>query len=1161
MLKKSIFRTIKSSLGRYFAILAIIALGIGFFAGLRITEDTMHKTADTYLNELNLYDFRLVSTLGLTKADVDSFNELKGVDKAYGSVSADVIALTTDGSDSVLHAHTLLDGINGIDLQAGRKPEKPNECLVDALYADKDMIGKTIMLSKSNSEDTFDTFAYDEYIVVGLVNASEYINFQRGTTALSNGKASGFIYLLADGFSTDYFTEIYLSLPQSYEIHSEEYENAIDEIKPSVEALLTERADIRFEGIYNDAKAELDDAKATLDKKKIELDDGQKEIDDGWTTYRNEKAQVEKDLADSKAKLDTARTELDKNWTLLETDKKDPSAAIPEVQTQLALQEQVLNAAEEEYKTNYAAYEKGVEEAKTKFAYIENELNDAQKEIDDGWTTYRTEKANVEKELTDSKAKLDTARAELDKNWALLEAAKKDPSAAIPEVQAQLALQEQALNAAEEEYKTNYAAYEKGVEEAKTKFAYIENELNDAQKEIDDGWTTYRTEKANVEKELTDSKAKLDTARAELDKNWALLEAAKKDPFSAIPEVQAQLTLQEQALNAAEEEYKTNYAAYEKGVQKAKTEFVKIEKELNDAQKEIDDAKPEIEKAEKKIANGETDLATLEKPTTYVLDRTTNFGYASFENDIQIVSGVSKVFPLFFFLVAALVCITTMTRMVGEQRTQNGVLKALGYKNIAICSQYLVYAGSASVLGCIIGFLLGSKFMPMVLWEVYHIMYSIDRPAEFIFDTNMFIACLVLYLVCMLGVTYFVCRKDLRTSAAGLMRPVAPSAGKRILLEKIDFIWKPMKFLHKVSVRNIFRYKKRMIMMMIGIGGCTALLIAGFGIRDTIQPIVDNQYGEINLYDATASFLNEPTEEQEIAFRESVKDMTTGVVLVHSGSMDMITKKSTKPVETVAFAEDMTAFVNLHRGKESIVFPKKDEVVINNNLASKMSVSVGDIVTLRDSNYKELTVTVSGIYDNYIGDIVYLSSDTYKDTPKINTAYLNFKDGIDEHKAGADVLNMDNVAAVSIVNDYKETVSSMLDSLNLIVLIVLVCAGALAFIVLYNLTNITITERVREIATLKVLGFHRGEQNSYVFRENIILTIISSIVGIPGGIALLHYTMSQITMDGFYFGVRLAAPSFLWALGLTLLFTIIVDLVLTKKLKKINMAEAMKSIE
>ena len=955
MLKKSIFRTIKSSLGRYLAILAIIALGVGFFAGLRITEDTMHKTADTYLDELNLYDFRLVSTLGLTDEDVDSFNNLKGVDKAYGSVSADVITLTADGSDAVLHAHTLLDGINGIDLQAGRKPEKPNECLVDALYAGEDMLGKTIVLSKSNSEDTFDTFAYDEYTVVGLVNSPEYINFQRGTTALSNGKASGFIYMLADGFSTDYFTEIYLSLPQSYEIHSEEYENAINEINPSVEALLTERADIRFEGIYNDAKAELDDAKATLNEKKTELADGQKEIDDGWATYRSEKAKAEKELADSKAKLDAARTEL--------------------------------------------------------------------------------------------------------------------------------------------------------------------------------------------------------------DKNWGLLEAAKKDPSAAIPQVQAQLSIQEQALNAAEEEYKTNYATYEKGVKDANAEFAKTEKELNDAQKEIDDAKPEIEKAEKEIADGEADLAALEKPTTYVLDRSTNFGYASFENDIQIVSGVAKVFPLFFFLVAALVCITTMTRMVGEQRTQNGVLKALGYKNFAVCSQYLIYAGSASVLGCVIGFLLGSKFMPMVLWEVYHIMYSIDRPAEFVFDTGMFIACLVLYLLCMLGVTYFVCRKDLRTSAAGLMRPVAPSAGKRIFLEKIGFIWKPMKFLHKVSVRNILRYKKRMVMMIIGIGGCTALLLTGFGIRDTIQPIVENQYGEINLYDATASFLNEPTDEQEIAFKDSVKDITTDIALVHSGSMDMIAGNTTKPVETVAFAEDMTAFVNLHKGEESVAFPKKNEVVINNNLASKLGVSVGDTVTLRDSDYRELTVTVSGIYDNYIGDIVYLSADTYKEAPKINTAYLNFKDGIDEHQAGADVLNMDNVASVSIVNDFKETVNSMLDSLNLIVLIVLVCAGALAFIVLYNLTNITITERVREIATLKVLGFHSGEQKSYVFRENIILTVISSIVGIPLGIALLHYTMSQITVDGFYFGVRLALPSYLWALGLTLLFTIIVDLALTKKLKKINMAEAMKAIE
>lgn len=955
MLKKSIFRTIKSSLGRYFAILSIIALGVGFFAGLKVTESSMHKTADTYLNELGLYDFRLVSTLGLTDEDVNSFNNLDGIDKAYGSVSSDVITLTEDGSDTVLHAHTLLDGINGVDIIEGRKPEKPNECLLDALYVSENMLGKKITLSKSNSEETFDTFAFDEYTVVGLVNSSEYINFQRGTTALSNGKATGFVYLLSDGFTTDYFTEIYLKLPGTYEIHSKEYEDAIDKIEPTVKALLEDRADVRYESIYNDAKAEIDDAKKMLSDKKTELADGQKEIDDGWKSYR--------------------------------------------------------------------------------------------------------------------------------------------------------------------------------------------------------------TEKAMVEKQLNDTKAQLDAARTELDKNWSMLEAAKKDPSATMPQVQAQLIAQEQALSAAEQEYKTNYAAYEKAVSDAKEGFAKTEKTLNDTQKQIDEAKPEIEKAEKEIADGEADLAVLEKPTVYALNRGSNFGYASFENDIQIVSGVAKVFPVFFFLVAALVCITTITRMVGEQRTQNGVLKALGYKNTAISSQYLIYAGSASALGGVIGFFLGTKLLPMILWEVYHIMYSIDRPAEYVFDVGIFAFCLFLYLLCMLGVTYFVCRKDLKTSAAGLMRPAAPSAGKRIFLERIGFIWKPMKFLHKVSVRNILRYKKRMVMMMIGIGGCTALLIAGFGIRDTIQPIVENQYGEINLYDAMVSFLSEPTNEETKAFRETVKDFTSDATFVHSGSMDMIFSGETKPVETVVFSEDMTAFVSLHSGENAVAFPKVNEVAVSHGVAKKLGLSVGDTVNLRNGEHKEIIVTVSGIYDNYIGDIVYLSAETYETAPELNTVYIKFKDETDEHKAGATLLNMDNVAAVSIINDMKETVSGMLDSLNLIVLIVLVCAGALAFIVLYNLTNITITERIREIATLKVLGFHAGEQKSYVFRENIILTVISSIVGIPFGIALLHYTISQIKVDGFYFAVRLAAPSYFLAIGLTLLFTIIVDLALSKKLRKINMAEAMKAIE
>ena len=823
MLIKSIFRTIKSSFGRYMAIFSIIALGVGFFAGLKITESAMHKTADAYLGELGLYDFRLVSTLGFTGEDVDHFQNLDGIHKAYGSVSADVITLAEDGSDAVLHAHTLLEGINGVDLVEGRLPERPDECLLDALYVPKSILGQKLVLSQNNTLKTFDVFSYDEYTVVGLVNASEYINFQRGTTALSGGKATGFIYLLEDGFETDYFTEIYLSLPHKYEIHSTAYKNAIKQATSGVTALLEERADMRYEALCRELQALMDTMPAEM----------------------------------------------------LET-------------------------------------------------------------------------------------------------------------------------------------------------------------------------------------------------------------------------------------------------------------------------------------------NG---LSMPEEPATYVLDRSSNLGYVCFENDIQIVSGVAKVFPVFFFLVAALVCITTMTRMVGEHRTQNGVLKALGYQKTAISAQYLIYAGSASALGAVVGFFLGTKLMPMAMWEIYHIMYSIERPIRFVFDGGMFALCLIGYVACILGVTYLVCRRDLKTSAAELMRPAAPTAGKRIFLEYIGFIWRPMKFLHKVSLRNILRYKKRMVMMIIGIGGCTSLLIAGFGIRDTIQPIVDHQYGEINLYDATVSFLDEPTGEQMQVFREEVGDFATDVTFVHSGSVELVTDHTARSVETVAYTADMAAFVHLHSGKNAVAFPEKDQIAVSCGTAKKLGLSVGDAVKLRMSDYTQIDVTVSGIYDNYIGDILYLRAETYEQMPKINTAYLKFESGTDGHQAGAALLNMQNVGAVNIVNDMKEMVGGMLDSLNLIVLIVLLCAGALAFIVLYNLTNITITERIREIATLKVLGFHTKEQKAYVFRENMILTALSAIVGIPCGIALLHYALSQIKVDGFYFGVRLATSSYFWAVGLTLLFTIVVDFVLSGKLKKINMAEAMKAIE
>ena len=905
MLWKSVLRSIRGSLGRYLAILAIIALGVGFFAGLRVTEPSILKTADAYIDELNLYDFRLVSTLGFTDEDVAAFAELDGVEAARGSVSADFIYVAEDGSEAVRHAHMLTEGMNGLDIVSGRLPESADECVLDAKYADESKLGTKIVLSDSNSQETLDTFACDTYTVVGLCDAVTYLNFERGSTSLGNGSVSSYIYLLPEGFSTEYYTEIFLTIPDAGEIYSDAYEDAVEEMRGPVEALLDERAELRYQKIYGDARAEIDDAQKELDEKKQEL-------------------------ADAQAETDAAQAELD--------GKKQELAAMQAM-------------------------------------------------------------------LTGDPAMLESVQAEIDS----------------------------------------------------------------AQKELDD---------ARVE--IADGQAEIDNAQ----------------------------------------------------------------KELDDARAELDDIEP---------------------ATVYTLDRGSNLGYASLKNDTAIVSGVAKVFPLFFFLVAALVCITTMTRMVSEKRTENGVLKALGYGSGAIAGQFLFYAGSASVIGCVIGFLLGSRYLPMALWQVYRIMYSIQRPITFVLDWKLFAMCTALYLLCALGATWLVCRRDLRESSAQLIRPKAPTPGKRIFLERIGFLWKHIKFLHKVSIRNILRYKKRMFMMIVGIGGCTALLLTGFGIRDTIQPVVDRQYNEIEYFDASVSFVDAADETVQEKFIEQTAGVAGDIAFLHTQNVDAATENGNKAINLVVFTGELTDFVSLHDGKTAIDFPEEGEAVVNYRFASENDLSVGDTVELVGDDYKSLTVTVSGIFDNYIYDYIYVSADTcaaqWGQAPECNTAYVNFAEGQETNAAGAVLLGADHVSHVTLTADMRTRVGSMLESLDYIVLIVLVCAGALAFIVLYNLTNITITERTREIATLKVLGFYQREQNSYVFRENIVLTGISALCGIPMGIALLRYVMAQIKISTIYFGCRLAWESYLLAVLITFAFTFIVDLALTSKTRRINMAEAMKAIE
>ena len=1162
MLLRSLLRTIRSTLGRFLAIFAIIALGVGFFIGLRVTHDSMLKTADDYLTDLLLYDFRLVSTLGFTDEDVNTFARDPAVALSEGSFSIDALIETAKGQDDVLHFHTLLPDVNRVDLVSGRLPETSDEIVLDARYAGPGMVGKTVTLAESNDEDTLEHFGHSSFKVVGTANTSYYVNFERGSTSLGSGKVSGFAYALPAAFDADYYTEVFLRLKDMPSMGSQAYDTAADAQQDRLEGLLEERGQIRYEDLKQEANDKIEEAQAEIDDGWAKIDDGKKEI-----------ADAERKLADADRELKDARKELDDGW-----------AELKDAETELADARKELDDAEIELVDS----RKELDDAKAELVDARQELDDGWKEYEDGkkeyedglaeyekgMSAYRSGRREANEQLAAASKQLDDAQAQLSETRTQLDAAAEQKTTleqSLPYLEGdKLAEAQTAIGAISEQLAYGEAAYAQGLSE------------------LESGREAYEAAEASARGQLRSAKRKLDKAKEELDAAALELEDALAELEDGEQEYADGLAEYEDG----EQKYADGLAEYEDGLKEYEdgvAEYEDAKKELEDGEAEyqdglreyqtksadaavtIRDAKADIAQAEidleegqKKVDDAREELADLKEPSTYVLGRDKNAGYAALENDTAIVKGIAKVFPLFFFLIAVLVCITTMTRMVDEQRTENGTLKALGYSDAAIISRYLIYSGSASILGCFAGFFAGSKFMPFTIWKIYRIMYDIDRPVAFVLDWKLFGICAGLYLLCSLGSTWYVAHGELKEMAAQLIRPKAPEAGKRVLLEHVPAIWNRLSFLRKVSIRNIFLYKKRMVMMIIGIGGCTALLLTGFGIRDTISGIVDYQYEEISLYDGDVSFAEDMDEDAQRAFRKEYGDLIEDAVFLAAAKMD-VSGKATEEANVICFEEPPEGFVDLHSGDAKLPWPQEGEAVLNFRLARDLGVTAGDTIRIVDSDMRSVDLRVTGVFDNYLFDYVYVSRNTLENAwgtvPETKNAYVDFKEGMEVHQASADLLASDDVLSVSLAADLRSTIGNLLESMDLVVLIVLVCSGALAFIVLYNLTNISITERRREIATLKVLGFFQNETAQYVFRENLILTGIASLFGIPAGLALLRYVMAQIVIKQMYFGCRLAPLSYVWSILITFAFAVLIDLALRVKIDRIDMAESMKAIE
>ena len=1088
-------REISSSLGRYLAIFAIIALGAGLFVGLRLSRPDFLETYNNYTHETNFYDFRLVSTLGLTDEDIAEVKKLDGVKLAEGAVGADFLFNTADEDNLIMMAQSIPEKVNLIDLKSGRMPEKANECLADPnMYSEKD-IGSTIKLSKDNSEQTFDTFAYDEYTIVGLTDSVLYINMERGSSTLGNGSVKGYIYIPADGFSTDYYTDIYVCVESEGYVYSDEYEQSTQKYVDGLEKFMSERAVIRRDAIIDDAMSQLDDAKKQYEDGKAQYDAAKADYDAGYAEYVQKKS-------DTEAQLEKARKEIENAERMM-----GDSSVIDQKQAE-------LDAAKAELDKGQAEYESGLRQfnAKAKLAYgavdeqiayYENRISDKQNDI----AAQNAEIESLNAQLAEAQANGDSLKARLIE-WKI-----KTANDRISRDNADI-----------ERYNERLEVHRQKRAEVDAELEPYRKQLEDAKAQLDAGYA-----------QIESGQAELDAAREMISSGGAQLEAAKKQ--------------------------------YEQGKAEAERGFAEAEKELASGKAQLDAAKAELDKGAAELDSAEKQIKNINYADTYVLDRDTNAGYVCFESDTNVVQSVASVFPVFFFLVAALVCLTTMTRMIADQRTQIGIMKALGYSSGAIIGKYMFYSGSATVLGSIFGIAAGSFAFPAIVWFGYGLIYNLSG-LTFTMNWPLALGITAANLLVTLLVTWYCCAKELKCAPADLIRPKAPEAGKRILLERIPTVWNDMSFMQKVSARNIMRYKKRIFMMLLGIGGCTALVLTALGLNDTIQNVVTRQYDDIILYDyeiTMAYDMNE--EEQEIFFRDAGDDIKDAVFL-YRGLAEVSGSDAIKSATlTVTDGKKLCKYIDLSYDGEPIDYPGRGEAAINYNLARQLGgIEVGDEIKLTTSEKKELTVTVSALFDNYVDSFVFISPETCEEqlgeVPEYKSALANAPDGADVNRcAEALTHDVDGVRGVMLSVDTKARMSSMMDGLLVVVAAIILCAGLLAFIVLYNLTNINISERIREIATLKVLGFYPNEAAHYVFRENLILTGAGAVFGLGLGVALHAFVMNAIKVDMMYFKPHISFLSFAVSIVITFVFAMIVNAIMRRRIDNIDMAGALKSIE
>ncbi len=1119
---------------RFISILLMAFLGVGFFAGIRATSPDMKKTIDSYFDSTNMYDINVVSTLGLTDDDISAISKIDSVDKVYGIYSEDVFVSLKD-EEAIVKLYSYNEEVNLLELVEGNLPEKEDECVIEVSMKDSKgvSVGDYIEIKENLGEDEETSFKNTKLKVVGIVRSPLYISRDRGTTTLGSGKINYYMYVNKNNIISDIYTEADVLVKNSKELDtiSDEYDELINKTIKDIESIKEERQTARYNELVNEANEKLDEAQAEFDTEKQDaerkiadaekeisdgkleiqknekkLSDAEKELEDGRNTANAEFANAEAQISAAEAELGEASQQITDADILLKGKKEEASAAIEQINSGIS----TLDSTIKDLEKNKTILEQGLAGL--------NKINSTLTSLNGMLTQYEEQLKNATAEEAEVlKKKIEELKNQIDS----------------------LNLQKQQIEASgvSEE---NLKQINDGLNECKAKKTELENQL-----------TTINTELENAEAQIVAGQNKITEGRNKLEASKVELANKKAET--------------EQKFKAAEQEIKDGKKELEEG----KKELEEGEEELNKQKEEFE---TKIADAEAKLIDAREKVNDIETAKWYILDRHDNAGFNSYTQDSGNIEKLGQAFPIVFFLIATLISLTTMSRMVEEERVEIGTLKALGYNKSQIMAKYIMYSLLASVLGGISGSIFGLQFFPTIIIKMYQMMYDISK---IIVEFNWYYATtgVGIMTLCIVGSTIYTANKELDATPAEMMRPKSPKAGKRVLIEKIPFLWNRFNFTQKVTLRNMFRYKKRFLMTVVGICGCTALILAGFGLKDSISKIMDYQYVDIYDYDMLIALKNTLTDDEintTITNLEEKEDIEK-IIAVYMSSETA--KHNELEEETQIFVvdnsdtlKDFVRLKDLETGEELKL--NDDEIIITDKLSQLIDVKVGDEITMQDSDDNEYKVKVGAITEHYISHYIYMTENLYKkihnEDLTANVLLAKYRADIDENaeeNLSAEILNDSKILSITLTRNLMNTMNDTLSAMNLVVYILIASAGLLAFIVLYNLSNINISERIRELATIKVLGFYDKEVYDYVTREIILLTIIGIIFGLLFGYLLNSFILGTCEINILRFKRVISPQSYIYAALITIVFTYIVNFITYFSLKKINMIESLKSVE